>query len=94
MATRTLGNNYGIGDLRKKELTGSCAALRIDPARCIALDHPALQDNPTLWWDTALVQTIVHDYIAKWDIDAVRCFLSLFSNHAQQSSNQNIVFRF
>ncbi|CAK7265890.1 hypothetical protein SEPCBS57363_001821 [Sporothrix epigloea] len=68
------GNNYGMGDRRKKELAGSCAALQIDPARCIALDHPELQDNPTIWWDTALVQTIVQDYITKWDIDVILTF--------------------
>ncbi|CAK7233992.1 hypothetical protein SEUCBS140593_008787 [Sporothrix eucalyptigena] len=74
LLSMSTGNNYGIGDLRKKELTGSCAALQIDPARCIALDHPDLQDNPTVWWDTALVQTIVQEYIAKWDIDAILTF--------------------
>ncbi|CAK7217683.1 hypothetical protein SBRCBS47491_003253 [Sporothrix bragantina] len=74
LISMSTGNNYGIGDLRKKELTGSCAALQIDPARCIALDHPALQDNPTVWWDTSLVQTIVQEYIAKWDIDAILTF--------------------
>ncbi|CAK7272410.1 hypothetical protein SEPCBS119000_005108 [Sporothrix epigloea] len=68
------GNNYGLGDLRKKELKGSCAALHIDPTRCVALDHPALQDNPTVWWNTTLVQAIVHEYIAKWDIDAILTF--------------------
>jgi hypothetical protein len=79
-----IGNNYGIGDLRKNELLGSCAALQIDPARCMALDHPELQDNPTVWWDTALVQTIVQQYIDKWNIDAVcpvlsfLCFLFFF----------------
>ncbi|CAK7210959.1 hypothetical protein SCUCBS95973_000968 [Sporothrix curviconia] len=74
LISMSTGNNYGIGDLRKKELTGSCAALQIDPARCIALDHPALQDNPAVWWDTALVQTIVQEYIAKWDVDAILTF--------------------
>ncbi|KIH92586.1 hypothetical protein SPBR_03147 [Sporothrix brasiliensis 5110] len=68
------GNNYGIGDLRKKELVGSCTALQIDPARCLALDHPDLQDNPTKWWDTALLQTVVQEYIDKWNIDAIITF--------------------
>ncbi|KAL1910608.1 hypothetical protein Sste5344_003505 [Sporothrix stenoceras] len=74
LISMSTGNNYGIGDLRKKELLGSCAALQIDPARCIALDHPELQDNPTVWWDTALVQTIVQEYIDKWNIDAIITF--------------------
>lgn len=65
------GNNYGIGEQRKQELQGSCVALGIDPSRCEALDDPDLQDNPSVWWDTAKIQGILKDYVRRWDIDAV-----------------------
>ncbi|KAH8913116.1 LmbE-like protein [Coniochaeta sp. PMI_546] len=68
------GNNYGIGELRTSELKGSCQALGINAGRCIALDHPALQDNPKLWWDIDLIESIVHEYVKKWDIDAIITF--------------------
>ena len=57
--------------MRKEELRGSCASLGIDLARCVALDHAELQDNPKVWWNTDLIQSIVAEYVQKWDIDAV-----------------------
>ncbi len=71
-ASVSSGNNYGIGEKRKQELKGSCQALGIDATRCEALDHPDLQDNPKVWWDTSIIQPILKDYVHKWDIDAVR----------------------
>ncbi|GJN69921.1 N-acetylglucosaminyl phosphatidylinositol deacetylase [Purpureocillium lilacinum] len=68
------GNNYGIGEKRKQELKGSCQALGIDATRCEALDHPDLQDNPKVWWDTSIIQPILKDYVHKWDIDAIITF--------------------
>lgn len=80
------GNNYGIGDLRRTELAGSCAALGIHENRCVALDHPELQDNPKVWWNNELIAKKVHEYVLKWKIDAVRFFLGLpswISVHSQ-----------
>jgi N-acetylglucosaminylphosphatidylinositol deacetylase len=37
------------------------------------VDHPGLQDNPKVWWDTKLIESIVHEHVKKWEIDAVRC---------------------
>ncbi|KAK3681590.1 putative deacetylase LmbE-like domain-containing protein [Podospora appendiculata] len=68
------GNNYGIGEQRKLELMGSCKALGISDQRCVALDHADLQDNPTVWWDTPLIEGIVDKYVKKWDIDAILTF--------------------
>lgn len=36
------------------------------------MDHPGLQDNPKVWWDTELIESIVHEHVKKWEIDAVR----------------------
>ncbi|KAK4450948.1 hypothetical protein QBC34DRAFT_60813 [Podospora aff. communis PSN243] len=68
------GNNYGIGELRRKELAGSCKALGIDESRCTALDHPDLQDNPKVWWNTDLIAKIVHEHVLKWEVDAIITF--------------------
>ncbi|KAK0630944.1 putative deacetylase LmbE-like domain-containing protein [Bombardia bombarda] len=68
------GNNYGIGEARKLELVGSCQSLGISEPRCVAVDHPDLQDNPKVWWDTALIERIVDDYVRKWHIDAIITF--------------------
>ncbi|PTB38114.1 uncharacterized protein TrAFT101_011780 [Trichoderma asperellum] len=68
------GNNYGLGETRKQELKGSCSALRINPSRCEALDHPSLQDNPKVWWDTELIKSKVKEYVEKWEVDAIITF--------------------
>lgn len=67
----TQGNNYGLGEKRKKELEGSCAALEIDPGRCLALDQAELQDNPKVWWDEDVITRIVKKYVKKWNVDLV-----------------------
>jgi N-acetylglucosaminylphosphatidylinositol deacetylase len=61
-----------MGKARVQELQGSCQALGIHPGRCIALDHPELQDNPKVWWNTDLIESIVREHVSKWKIDAVR----------------------
>ena len=43
----------------------------IHEERCVALDHPDLQDNPTVWWDTDLIAKIVHEHVLNWEVDAV-----------------------
>jgi len=68
------GNNYGIGEVRSRELKDSCQSLGINADRCIALDHPDLQDNPKDWWDVALMQSIVHEHVEKWNIDTIITF--------------------
>jgi N-acetylglucosaminylphosphatidylinositol deacetylase len=65
------GNNYGLGETRKQELQGSCRALGIHASRCVAMDHPDLQDNPKVWWNTSLIEDIVREHVRKWKIDAV-----------------------
>jgi hypothetical protein len=38
------------------------------------MDHPELQDNPRVWWNTELIESIVHEHVKKWQIDAVGSF--------------------
>ena len=67
------------------ELQGSCQALGIHPERCIALDHPELQDNPRVWWNTDLIEGIVREHVSKWKIDAVRPSLPSLPSHESAS---------
>jgi N-acetylglucosaminylphosphatidylinositol deacetylase len=84
-----VGNNYGIGETRKKELGGACQVLGIDrQERCVVLDRKygslcasywrltsrELQDNPQLWWDTDLVENVIEEYVKRWKIDAIITF--------------------
>ncbi|EFY94990.1 GlcNAc-PI de-N-acetylase [Metarhizium robertsii] len=93
LVVMSTGNNYGLGETRKKELLGSCAALGIDTSRCVALDHPDLQDNPKVWWEEAKIKPILKEYIEKWDIDAIITFdeggVSGHINHRAVSSAVN-----
>lgn len=80
------GNNYGLGDTRKKELLEACKTLGVTrDDRCVVLDHKytlsicltenrLLQDNPKVWWDTDLVAKTVEEYVKKWKIDAIITF--------------------
>ncbi|KAM7217581.1 hypothetical protein V8F06_006965 [Rhypophila decipiens] len=68
------GNNYGIGETRKAELIGSCKALGINEDRCVAIDNKELQDNPTVWWNTDLIESMVHETVKRWEIDAIITF--------------------
>ncbi|KAK4160646.1 putative deacetylase LmbE-like domain-containing protein [Cladorrhinum sp. PSN259] len=68
------GNNYGKGETRAQELKGSCQALGIHFQRCIALDHPDLQDDPKKWWNTDLIENFVHEHVKRWEADAIITF--------------------
>lgn len=75
---RPTGNNEGIGETRKAELKGSCAALGVEETRCVALDRPEIQDNPRVWWDESLIESIVKEYVQRWHVDVVSSRQSLF----------------
>ncbi|GAB0134116.1 hypothetical protein EsDP_00002501 [Epichloe bromicola] len=80
LVVMSTGNNYGLGELRKKELLGSCAALGMDTTRCVALDHPDLQDDPKVWWDENKIKPILKEYIEKWNIDAASTRIITFDD--------------
>ncbi|QUC17234.1 uncharacterized protein UV8b_01475 [Ustilaginoidea virens] len=93
LVVMSTGNNYGLGETRKKELLGSCEALGIDTTRCVALDHADLQDNPRVWWDEDKIKPILKEYVEKWSIDAIITFdeggVSGHINHRAVSSAVN-----
>ncbi|RQM05925.1 hypothetical protein DH86_00002584 [Scytalidium sp. 3C] len=88
-------NNYGVGATRKEELKGSCAALSIDPERCIALDREELQDNPKVWWDQNAIVAAVKEHVERWKVDAIVTFdqggISGHLNHRAVSSAIRII---
>jgi N-acetylglucosaminylphosphatidylinositol deacetylase len=89
LLTPLQGNNYGIGETRKRELQGSCAALGIDPTRCLAVDEEELQDNPKVWWDEDAIITIVKKYVKKWNTDLVRFAQLLQRVHFTDSASDH-----
>jgi N-acetylglucosaminylphosphatidylinositol deacetylase len=82
-----IGDNYGLGETRKKELGDACQVLGIDrQERCVVLDRKyavpdkvvltrrELQDNPQVWWDTDVVENVIEEYVKRWKIDAIITF--------------------
>ncbi|GAA6031442.1 hypothetical protein JCM8097_005661 [Rhodosporidiobolus ruineniae] len=79
----SIGNHDGLGGVRRTELTRSCAVLGISSACCLAVDDPALPDNPDLEWPRAAISSIVKRQLDAWDVDAVVTFdLYGVSGHA------------
>jgi len=82
------GNNYGLGNTRKMELKNACD--RIGAKECIVLDRQDIRDNPTLWWDGAIVTPLVNSWSTKFKADAVITFdsrgVSGHINHRAVSS--------
>lgn len=68
------GNNYGLGDVRGKELLGSCAQFNVPEERCVHLDEPDIQDNPTVWWPTDRIASLIGKYADQWGIDTIFTF--------------------
>lgn len=52
------------------ELKAAC--LRIGAKQCMVLDREDIRDNPKIWWDQEIVQTVAESWISKWNADAVR----------------------
>jgi hypothetical protein len=57
--------------VRKTEAQESCLTLGISAERCVVLDHHDLQDDPEKWWNEAVIEDVVKEYVKAWDIDLV-----------------------
>ncbi|CAF0829613.1 unnamed protein product [Didymodactylos carnosus] len=72
------------------ELLGSCAILGIPNKRCVSLDLPTIQDNPSVWWPEQELIPILRQYIEKWSIHVLISFdnrgISGHSNHRAVSA--------
>ncbi|CAG8581012.1 9145_t:CDS:2, partial [Acaulospora morrowiae] len=65
----SIGNESGLGEIRRKELEASCVTLGIDVENVSSLDHQSLQDGPNNSWDSNVISTILDDYVNKNDIN-------------------------
>lgn len=68
------GNHVGLGEIRARELHGSCQMLNIPQERCVSLDLPNIQDNPKVWWSEGQLLPIIEEYVKKWSIDVLVSF--------------------
>ncbi|CAF0910636.1 unnamed protein product [Adineta steineri] len=68
------GNHVGLGEIRARELHGSCRALNIPQERCISLDLSYMQDDPKIWWSEKQIIPLINEYIRLWSIDFVVSF--------------------
>lgn len=68
------GNHVGLGEIRAKELHGSCQALQIPRERCISLDLANIQDNPKVWWSEKELLPVINEHISNWNINLVVTF--------------------
>ncbi|UJR26146.1 hypothetical protein I4U23_007490 [Adineta vaga] len=68
------GNHVGLGDIRARELLGSCRVLNIPHERCLSLDLPNIQDNPKVWWSEQQLIPIINKYSHLWSIDLLITF--------------------
>ncbi|KAM9320816.1 N-acetylglucosaminyl-phosphatidylinositol de-N-acetylase [Gastrophryne carolinensis] len=79
------GNYYNQGEIRKKELVQSCAALGIPTSNVAILDHRDLPDDPRVQWDQHLLSDLILSHIRENNIDLVVTFdergVSGHSNH-------------
>ncbi|CAG8545198.1 11117_t:CDS:2 [Diversispora eburnea] len=65
----SIGNESGLGEIRKKELEASCISFGINIENVTCLDHPLLQDGPTNVWDVELISEILDYHVNKNDVD-------------------------
>ncbi|KAG8590603.1 hypothetical protein GDO81_006807 [Engystomops pustulosus] len=79
------GNYYNQGEMRKRELVQSCAALGIAPSDVTLIDHSDLPDSPTVKWDERLLSSLILHHIKEKNVDLVITFdesgVSGHSNH-------------
>ncbi|CAG8769496.1 1991_t:CDS:2, partial [Cetraspora pellucida] len=86
----SIGNESGLGKIRKKELEASCTSLGIDVKFVRSLDHPELQDGPKNGWNPVLISSIIEEYVEKHGIDVVITFDDKgISGHPNHSAAYN-----
>ncbi|RGB34500.1 putative deacetylase LmbE-like domain-containing protein [Rhizophagus diaphanus] len=70
----SIGNESGLGEIRRNELESSCITLGIDIENINIIDHPSLQDGPKNNWDPTLISNIINDHVTKHKIDIIITF--------------------
>ncbi|RIB06435.1 putative deacetylase LmbE-like domain-containing protein [Gigaspora rosea] len=86
----SVGNESGLGKIRKKELEASCTSLGIDVKFVKCLNHPELQDGPKNVWNPELISSTIEEYIEKHGIDVIITFDDKgISGHPNHSAAYN-----
>ncbi|CAG8465086.1 10686_t:CDS:2 [Dentiscutata heterogama] len=86
----SVGNESGLGKIRKKELEASCTSLGIDVKFVKWLDHRELQDGPKNDWNPELISSIIEEYVEKNGIDVIITFDNKgISGHPNHSAAYN-----
>lgn len=70
----TIGNRYGLGNIRKNELRNSCHILGVDVSNIVIINHTNLPDDNSAVWNRGLVARIIQKYVEAWDIDTLITF--------------------
>ncbi|GAA5902918.1 N-acetylglucosaminylphosphatidylinositol deacetylase [Sporobolomyces salmoneus] len=70
----SIGDYEGVGSIRQEELQSSCRVLGIEEARCVAVNHSLLPDNPSVKWPADAVLTFVKRYASVFNTDAIITF--------------------
>ena len=73
-----VGNFYGLGSLRRKELLSAAASFGVSREKILIIEHPNLQDNLTLAWPVNIVRNMIMDTIYSLQPDAVFFFFFLY----------------
>ncbi|CAG8817810.1 33444_t:CDS:2, partial [Gigaspora margarita] len=86
----SVGNESGLGKIRKKELEASCTSLGIDVKFVKCLNHSELQDGPKNVWNPELISSTIEEYVEKHGIDVIITFDDKgISGHPNHSAAYN-----
>ncbi|TFK49044.1 LmbE-like protein [Heliocybe sulcata] len=81
----SIGDQDGLGDVRRRELGRSLDVLGVDSRRSQVLDQEDLKDNITVTWDSQTIADVVSSYVSEQNISTILTFdehgISSHPNH-------------
>lgn len=83
--TVSIGDYYGQGRVRVRELLKSAAVLGIDESRVKVVNDRNLPDDPHVEWDRDVVGNYVMEMVTQFGIDIVRLCFSVFCSSSVYS---------
>ncbi|CAH0549673.1 unnamed protein product [Brassicogethes aeneus] len=70
----SIGQNYGKGAVRKKELYDSCKVLGIKEANIMVVTHTSMPDKIDVNWPIDVIGKIILNIVEEYDIDVLVTF--------------------
>ncbi|XP_055331519.1 N-acetylglucosaminyl-phosphatidylinositol de-N-acetylase-like [Paramacrobiotus metropolitanus] len=70
----SIGNHYGMGDIRKRELVEACEILGVHRDNIKCIDDPALPDDPEVDWSQLRLRSLITDTISEWNPSVIATF--------------------